>query len=102
MSAKVYDVFTVVEGSPKSQKKEYWIKVGAMFPHKNGDGGFNLVFNALPLDKKLVIKPKRKDRTQEEKDNHAIFSDEFEDELDDAFEKEDNTPYDADDEDIPF
>jgi hypothetical protein len=52
------DVFTIVEG--KGNKDEYWIKIGRMFPHKNGDGGYNILLNALPINGKLVVKPRRK------------------------------------------
>lgn len=51
------DVFTVIE---TPDKPDFWLKIGRMFPHKNGDGGFNIILNALPLDNKLVVKPKRK------------------------------------------
>ena len=52
------DVFTVIDGA--GQKPDFWLKIGRMFPHKNGDGGFNIVLNAHPIGSKLVIKPRRK------------------------------------------
>lgn len=53
-----FEVFTVIDKTETSE--EYWLKIGRMFPHKNGDGGFNILLNALPLNGKLVVKPKRK------------------------------------------
>ena len=58
------DVFTVIEG--KGERPDFWLKIGRMFPHKNGDGGYNIVLNALPLNSKLVIKPKLPTRTRDE------------------------------------
>lgn len=58
------EVFTVVKGT--GDKDDYWLKVGRMFPHRNGDGGFNIVLNALPLNGKLVIKPRRRRVEQSE------------------------------------
>ena len=67
------DVYTVVEGETRSE--DYWLRIGRCFPHKNGDGGFNLLLNALPLNGKLVVKSRTKrektelgahDRTREE------------------------------------
>jgi hypothetical protein len=52
------DVFTVVPGH--GSKPDFWLKVGRMFKHKNGDGGYNIILNALPLDSKLIVKPRRK------------------------------------------
>lgn len=53
-----FEVFTVIDKTDTSE--EYWLKIGRMFPHKNGDGGFNILLNALPLNGKLVVKPRRK------------------------------------------
>ncbi len=54
MTIEFMDVFTVIEAK---DKPDFWLKIGRAFPHKNGDGGFNIVLNALPLDNKLVVKP---------------------------------------------
>lgn len=51
-----FDVFTVIEAKDSGQTKDHWTKIGRMFPHKNGDGGFNIILNALPFTRKLVIK----------------------------------------------
>lgn len=57
------DVFTVVEGF--GQKPDFWLKIGRMFQHKNGDGGYNIVLNAHPIGNKLVVKPRRKREDQD-------------------------------------
>ncbi len=54
MATEFMDVFTVIE---TKDKPDFWLKIGRAFPHKNGDGGFNIVLNALPLDNKLIVKP---------------------------------------------
>ena len=59
------DVFTVIDG--KEDKPDFWLKIGRMFPHKNGDGGYNIILNALPVNAKLVVKP-RKQRLDESDD----------------------------------
>ena len=48
-------VYSVREGK---DGKKFWNRVGAAFPHKEGDG-FNVVLEALPLDGKLVVMPPR-------------------------------------------
>lgn len=40
---------------------DVWTRVGAVFPHSNGQG-FNLMLDALPLGRKIVVMPpKEKD-----------------------------------------
>lgn len=56
-SSEWMDVFTVIEAPGK---EDFWLKIGRAFPHKNGDGGYNVVLNALPINNKLVVKPRRK------------------------------------------
>ena len=43
----------VVEGDGS-----YWTKVGAAWPHQDGDG-FNITLTALPLSGRLVIRTKK-------------------------------------------
>lgn len=62
MNSDWMEVFTVVGEGPD----EYWLKIGRAFPHKNGDGGFNILLNALPLNGKLIVKPKRKKSSEEQ------------------------------------
>lgn len=72
-----FDVFTVVEGV--GTKDDYWLKVGRMFPHRNGDGGYNIMLNALPLNNKLIIKPrKRKEYEYEDTTTDEQYEDLYE------------------------
>ncbi len=50
------NVFTVeeYESSGKTQKK--WTRIGAAFPHKEGEG-FNIELKAFPVDGRLVVLP---------------------------------------------
>lgn len=34
---------------------DYWLNVGLVFPHKDGDG-FNIMLQAFPLDGKIVCR----------------------------------------------
>lgn len=61
MTNEFMDVFTVVEGGEKN--KDYWLKIGRCFPHTNGDGGFNILLNALPIGNKLIVKPRTQEST---------------------------------------
>lgn len=55
-SNRPYAVY-VVEGEGDSA---YWTKVGAAWPHEDGDG-YNITLSALPLNGRLVVrKPKAK------------------------------------------
>ncbi|KRB18266.1 hypothetical protein ASD99_31035 [Mesorhizobium sp. Root695] len=51
----------VVEGEGD---KTHWTKVGAAWPHDDGEG-FNITLSALPLNGRLVI---RKPKPQEDRD----------------------------------
>jgi len=39
----------------RNQEKNYWLNIGAAFPHEDGQG-FNLMLQALPIDGKLVLR----------------------------------------------
>jgi hypothetical protein len=34
---------------------DYWLNIGLVFPHKDGNG-FNLILQAFPLDGKIVVR----------------------------------------------
>ncbi len=52
--APTHEVFAVSRKEPK--EKGYWTKVGACWPHEDGEG-FNLRLDLLPLDgSELVIR----------------------------------------------
>ncbi|MQW85996.1 hypothetical protein [Sinorhizobium saheli] len=49
-----HDVF-VVEGEGNNA---YWTKIGAAWPHDDGDG-FNISLIAMPIDGKLTVRKKK-------------------------------------------
>jgi hypothetical protein len=75
-----YRAFTVIK---REGQDDYWLPIGAAFPHQSGDG-FNVVLQALPLpDKdgqcKLVLRPPKDDREsgkdnaeRDRQSNHAL------------------------------
>lgn len=59
-----YGVYQVEEG--KGDRKGFWTKVGAAWPHEKGDG-FSIKLTCLPLDGRLVVrKLDADDKTQTE------------------------------------
>jgi hypothetical protein len=53
--------YTVISKEAKDEKG-YWLKIGAAWPHKNGEG-FTLKLDALPLNGEIVLRvPKEDDR----------------------------------------
>lgn len=48
-----YGVYQVEEG--KGDRKGFWTKVGAAWPHDKGDG-FSIKLTCLPLDGRLVVR----------------------------------------------
>lgn len=48
-----YDACVVIERG--KGKKNYWHKIGAAFPHEDGEG-FNIELNSLPIDGKIVLR----------------------------------------------
>jgi hypothetical protein len=61
------DVFVTRKYKDGKEEKTYFTKVGAMWPHKKGDG-FNIILEALPITGELVcFPPKEKEDKQEEK-----------------------------------
>ena len=59
-----YGVSQVEEG--KNDRKGFWTKVGAAWPHEKGDG-FSIKLTCLPLDGRLVVrKLDANDKTQPE------------------------------------
>jgi hypothetical protein len=45
-------VYSVIR---REGQDDFWLNVGLVFPHKDGDG-FNIMLQALPLDGKLVCR----------------------------------------------
>jgi len=51
-----YQAYTVVK---REGQDDYWLNIGAAFPHQDGDG-FNVMLQALPLGGKIVLRPPKK------------------------------------------
>lgn len=63
-----YGVYQVEEG--KGERKGFWTKVGAAWPHEKGDG-FSIKLTCLPLDGRLVVrKLEVADKAQPEDGGH--------------------------------
>lgn len=52
--AKMFRVYSVIQ---RPKQEDYWLNIGAAFPHEDGEG-FNLLLQALPLhgNRKLVMR----------------------------------------------
>ena len=51
-AAPTHRVYTVIK---REGQDDYWLNIGLVFPHKDGNG-FNIVLQALPLDGKIVCR----------------------------------------------
>jgi hypothetical protein len=49
---KMYRVYTIVE---RPKQDDYWLNIGAAFPHDDGKG-FNIILQAHPIGEKLVVR----------------------------------------------
>ncbi len=59
--AKPWNIVTPVEYGAGEQKKTRWVRIGAAFPKENG--GWSLLFDALPVNgKALVMEPREDNR----------------------------------------
>lgn len=63
MAKPAYRAYTVIK---RDDKDDYWLNVGACYPHEDGDG-FNLLLNALPVDGKLVLRTYKEKPEEQEK-----------------------------------
>ena len=60
-----FRAYTVIK---REGQDDFWLPLGAAFPHKDGDG-FNLVLQALPIDGKIVLRvPKDEEKREPLKD----------------------------------
>ena len=50
------NVFTVEEYESNGKTQKKWTRIGAAFPHKEGEG-FNIELKAFPVDGRLVVLP---------------------------------------------
>jgi hypothetical protein len=59
MATRYLSIFAVVEKGEGDEKKSHFTRVGAAFPHRNGEG-FNLVLELIPAaGQRLVAMPPR-------------------------------------------
>jgi hypothetical protein len=49
---KMFRVYTIVE---RPKQDDYWLNIGAAFPHDDGKG-FNVILQAHPIGEKLVVR----------------------------------------------
>jgi hypothetical protein len=45
-------------------KSDYWMNLGIVFPHK--DGNFNIMLQAIPFDQKIVLREVSDDKDAED------------------------------------
>jgi hypothetical protein len=58
MTKPVYIAYAVKEYKSGEEKRSSWSRIGAAFPHKDGEG-FEIALDALPINGRVVLrKPK--------------------------------------------
>ena len=57
--APAFHAFTVRDGKGENAKG-FWTRIGAFFPHEDGEGG-TLLLEALPLDGRIVLRSAKSD-----------------------------------------
>lgn len=62
-----YRAYTVIK---REGQDDYWLNVGAAFPHKDGDG-YNIILQALPIDGKIVLRPPKEDDETPKENNRS-------------------------------
>ena len=55
-----FQAYTVIK---REGQDDYWLNIGAAFPHQDGDG-FNVMLQAFPLGGKIVLRPPKKDQEE--------------------------------------
>lgn len=55
-------VYTVIK---RDGQDDYWLNIGATFPHQDGKG-FNVMLQALPLDGKIVLREPQADEPEQQ------------------------------------
>ncbi len=68
MANPAYRAYTVIKREPNADgtSNDYWLNLGIVFSHEDGDG-FNVLLQALPVDAKLVLRRyKEKPEEQEQ------------------------------------
>ena len=64
-SNPIYQAYTVIK---RDGQDDWWCNIGAAFSHADGNG-LNLMLQALPLDGKIVLRPPKADRDNDQQDN---------------------------------
>jgi hypothetical protein len=69
-----YRAFTVIKRG--EGQDDYWLPIGAAFPHQSGDG-FNVILQALPIPDrdgqcKLVLRPPKDDKDETDRARQTI------------------------------
>ena len=62
---KMYRVYAIVQ---RPKQDDYWLNIGAAFPHEDGKG-YNIILQAHPIGEKLVMRlyePKEKAQAADE------------------------------------
>jgi hypothetical protein len=49
---EMYRVYAIV---PRPKQDDYWLNIGAAFPHDDGKG-FNIILQAHPIGEKIVLR----------------------------------------------
>jgi hypothetical protein len=57
LTSSVYDIYSISKGEGRDG---FWFRIGHMIPHEDGQG-FNVLLQALPLDRKLVCRRRSND-----------------------------------------
>ena len=63
MSQPTHRAYTVIK---REGKEDYWLNLGIVFKHKDGEG-FNILLQALPADAKIVLRT-YKEREEEQQE----------------------------------
>jgi hypothetical protein len=63
MAKPAYRPYTVIK---RENKDDFWLNLGVVFPHEDGEG-FNLLVQALPLNGKIVLRTYKEDAAEQEK-----------------------------------
>ena len=50
-----FNAYSVIK---REDQDDYWMSLGAAFPHADGKG-FNIVLQAMPLDGKIVLRERK-------------------------------------------
>ena len=55
--------FIVYAVRDRDSARAVWTRIGAAFKHDNGSEGLNILLDALPVGRKIVLMPPKEDET---------------------------------------